>query len=410
MRALELFPPSLVLAKARNESVNPWSYARSRNAIEGAVSRLSPYITHGFLSLSNVLANVANKHAVNFENKFVSELGWREYFQHVWRHKGDAIFDSLHAGPVPERVYSLALPADVRYAHTGVPVIDMAVKSLYSDGYLHNHARLWLASYLVHIRKVHWRVGADWMYGHLLDGDLASNHLSWQWVAGTGSRKPYLFNAQNVSKYAPANWHSPGSVIDETYSTLEHYAYLPVPVPVVHRHGLSGVDEPRLRQSPAGLSGIDASKIAGKDVWVVHPWALDDPPGDWPADGVVLGWWPDEFFSGWRWNESRFEFVSQRMAQVCHLQWHGCSTELHQAVSSARSVQTQSNLHMDPHMPMSITKRRPTSLFEEVPMPCDSFTSWWKKSTRGCRTVNELPGLIARGSSVVPSIAGKLDF
>jgi deoxyribodipyrimidine photo-lyase len=60
---------------------------------------------------------------------------------------------------------------------------------LYATGYLHNHARLWLASYLVHLRKVHWRVGADWMYSHLLDGDMASNYLSWQWVSSTGSNK-----------------------------------------------------------------------------------------------------------------------------------------------------------------------------------------------------------------------------
>ena len=97
-----------------------------------------------------------------------------------------------------------------------MPVIDEAVRTLFATGTLHNHARMWLASSVVHVRKVHWRVGADWLYGHLLDGDLASNHLSWQWVAGTGSRKPYLFNAGNVARYAPAAWHSPGSVIDTT--------------------------------------------------------------------------------------------------------------------------------------------------------------------------------------------------
>jgi len=82
-------------------------------------------------------------------------------------------------------------------------VIDRAVHQLYTTGYLHNHARMWLASYIVHLRKVHWRVGADWMVGYLLDGDLASNHLSWQWVAATFSNKPYLFNAENVARYVP---------------------------------------------------------------------------------------------------------------------------------------------------------------------------------------------------------------
>ena len=79
---------------------------------------------------------------------------------------------------------------------------DAWVAELKHTGYLHNHARMWLASYVVHLRKVHWRAGADWLYAHLLDGDLASNHLSWQWVAGTGSHKPYLFNAENVARIA----------------------------------------------------------------------------------------------------------------------------------------------------------------------------------------------------------------
>ena len=133
-----------------------------------------------------------------------------EYFRHVWKHRGAGILSLLHEGPLPEHAYSSELPVDIRKARTGVPAIDEAVRTLYATGTLHNHARMWLASYVVHLRKVHWRAGADWLYGHLLDGDLASNHLRWQWVAGTGSRKPYLFNADNVARYAPTEWHSTG--------------------------------------------------------------------------------------------------------------------------------------------------------------------------------------------------------
>ena len=78
----------------------------------------------------------------------------------------------------------------------------MAVRQLYATGTPHNHARMWLASYVVHLRKVHWRSAANWLYANFLDGDLASNHLSWQWVAGTRSSKPYLFNTDNVAHYA----------------------------------------------------------------------------------------------------------------------------------------------------------------------------------------------------------------
>ena len=194
--------------------MRPAAYARTRNALDGAVSGLSPYLTHGFVSLADVLAGVATRHALSVQHKFVFELGWRAYFRHVWQHRGEAILQSLHEGPLPDAAYARELPADIRQGCTGVPVVDQAVRALYATGTLHNHARMWLASYVVHVRKVHWRCGADWLYGHLLDGDLASNHLSWQWVAGTGSRKPYLFNADNVARYAPASWHSPGSVID----------------------------------------------------------------------------------------------------------------------------------------------------------------------------------------------------
>ena len=196
------FAPTMTAAHAALAAVRPGEYARTRNSLDGAATKLSPYITHGFLTLPEVLAAVTAREPLEVQHLFVFELGWREYFQHVWQHRGDAIFQSLHPGVLPDAAYAVDLPADLLNACTGVPAIDAAVRTLYATGYLHNHARMWLASYAVHIRKLHWRAGADWLYGHLLDGDLASNHLSWQWVAGTGSSKPYLCNAANVARFA----------------------------------------------------------------------------------------------------------------------------------------------------------------------------------------------------------------
>ena len=176
------FEPTRQAGLARLAAFDPVAYARSRNHLDGTVSRLSPYITHGLLTVPEVWNQVQQRHRIDTTHRFAIELGWREYFHHAWRHDGDAIFQSLHPGPLPDEAYSRTLPEDVCAARTGVPVIDQAVSTLVRSGWLHNHARLWLASYLVHVRKIHWRVGADWMFGHLLDGDLASNHLSWQWV------------------------------------------------------------------------------------------------------------------------------------------------------------------------------------------------------------------------------------
>ena len=214
----------------RLAAVKPDQYARTRNALEGAVTGLSPYLTHGLLSLAEVYRFLNARSPLDAQHKLVFELGWRAYYRHVWAYWGDGIHQSLRPGLLPDEVYSQTMPNDITEARTGIPAIDMAVRSLYETGYIHNHARMWLASCVVHLRKVHWHVGAQWMLGHLLDGDLASNHLSWQWVAGTGSSKPYLFNAENVAKYTPTDWHSPGTVIDTSYETLDKPARGEAPV------------------------------------------------------------------------------------------------------------------------------------------------------------------------------------
>ncbi len=302
------FEPTLAAMRARVAAVRPGDYTRTRNQIDGAVTRLSPYLTHGFISLPGLLSAVRQRHPIKDEHKFIYELGWREFFHHVWRHEGEAIFASLHEGPLPDAAYLRELPEDIRRGATGVPVIDAAVRTLYATGWLHNHARMWLASYVVHLRKVHWRAGADWLYGHLLDGDLASNHLSWQWVAGTGSTKPYLFNAENVARYAPPSWHSPGSVLDTSYDALDRIAHSDTPAP--GGGGVAIVEPPLLHLPPAGLTQTDTRPLA--DAWLAHPWALGEPPPGERTVGVFFA----DFHRRWAWSERRWRFVATRMAAL----------------------------------------------------------------------------------------------
>lgn len=393
MTPLDRHPPTLDAALERLAAVRPADYARSRNAIEGAVTRLSPYITHGFVSLPEVLAAVSARHRLDVQHKFVFELGWREYFHHVWQHRGERILQPLHEGPLPERAYTQDMPADIRQARSGVPVIDRAVRTLYATGYLHNHARMWLASYVVHLRKVHWRAGADWMLAHLLDGDLASNHLSWQWVAGTGSHKPYLFNADNVARHAPLAWHSAGSVLDTSYDALEAIARSGPPVPV--RPLDDGVDEPPLCSLPPWSTTPVAGDVAGRDVWLVHPWALGDPPADLPPDVLCVGWWPTEHHAAWPWSAARWKFVGTRMSAISTLQWTGSRVELTQALAAARSVQTMADGHVAALLPPMVKSRAPRRLFGELEHPCASFSSWWSRATRCIGALSDLPGLRA---------------
>jgi deoxyribodipyrimidine photo-lyase len=388
--------PTLAAARQRIAAVRPGAYARTRNSLDGAVTGLSPYLTHGMVTLREVLAGVCARHALEVQHKFVYELGWRAFYRYVWARRGARIFDSLHPGPLPESAYARALPADIREGATGLPVIDQAVRTLYATGTLHNHARMWLASYIVHLRKLHWRAGADWMVGHLLDGDLASNHLSWQWVAGTGSHKPYLFNAENVAKYAPAAWHSPGTVLDTSYEALGQIALQPDPVApeaVASARACPRIAEPPLLAAPpASLDGVapDPQAVAGRDVWLVHPWSLGELPADLAPDTLVVGLYLSDFHLLWPWSRRRWDFVGSRMRELAPLCWHGDAASVGRALKAARSVRCQSDPHLAPWLPLWAQCSAPPGLFPAVDKPSDLFTQWWRRSTHGLRDAAEL--------------------
>lgn len=391
----ETLLPSRDAALARIARVQPADYARTRNHLEGAVTGLSPYLTHGLVTLHDVLAGVIEREPLAVGHKLVFELGWREFFRHVWAHAGDDILHSLHPGPLPDAAYDPVLPPDIREARTGVPVIDQAVRTLYATGTLHNHARMWLASYVVHLRRVHWRAGADWMVAHLLDGDLASNHLSWQWVAGTGSHKPYLFDAQNVARFAPAHWHSPGTVIDQSYEALERIA----------RGGSRPKDrartpeptaEPPLRSAPPtdlAVHAPDTTQAAhgqGRTVWLVHPWALRAPPTDLPPDTEVIGVYLREHHTAWPWPEARWRWVDAAMAAWAPRRWFVDAAGLAAALAGAKQVRTVADPHITQWLAPFVQLDPAPMLFPPVERRCHSFSQWWTRTTRGVQQAQAL--------------------
>jgi deoxyribodipyrimidine photo-lyase len=195
----------------RLASIDPVDYARTRNHVGGAVTRLSPWLRHGVLSLAEVRdAALARVTRPEDAAKLISELGWRDYWQQVYASLGDRIRKPIEPPAHTSRLPQVdQMPADVLAAQTGMHCIDAFVRQLHQTGWLHNHQRMWLASWLVHVRGVRWQAGADWFLTHLLDGDPASNHLSWQWVAGTFSAKPYIFNRENLESFTNGSFCQP---------------------------------------------------------------------------------------------------------------------------------------------------------------------------------------------------------
>ena len=410
-----MFPPTRTEALHRADAVDPAAYARTRNALDGAVTRLSPYLTHGLTDVSELVERIGTRHRLRRDDKLCFEFGWREYFHHAWRCLGDDIWTERRAPPCPG-AYAAEVPEDVRAAATGVPVIDATVRALYRDGWLHNHARMWLASYLVHLRKVDWRAGARWMYRWLLDGDLASNTLSWQWVAGTWTGKPYLFDAANVAKYAPA-LASPGTALDASYDELDRRARAPKTYPeraavrafgpgiagcaaceaepVVTRRGPGReAHAPVEPTDPAFAAHARDDALFGDDarapliteadvslappsadiVWLAHPWSLH-LPDDRPAIGLVLS----DFHRAHPWSEARWRFVLDAMRARCE---RLVVTDLARLVQAWPEVRLQAVADGAPAYRDALARvapdaRLPARLFRDPPTLQGSFSKWW---------------------------------
>jgi deoxyribodipyrimidine photo-lyase len=201
-------------AAARLRQIDPIAYGRTRNHLDGAVTQLSPFVTQGVLSLSEVRDAVLNGvEDTKAAEKMVQQLAWRDYWQRLYISLGDGIWDDQEeykTGFSPSD-YADELPDDIAKATTGVAAIDQFLTELTQTGWLHNHARLYLASYICHFRRIKWQAGARFFLTHLLDGDPASNNLSWQWVASTFSHKPYYFNLENLQRFA-------GGEVDTSYN------------------------------------------------------------------------------------------------------------------------------------------------------------------------------------------------
>jgi deoxyribodipyrimidine photo-lyase len=187
------------------QKIDPAKYATTRNFLTGAVTRLSPYIRYGVLSLREVREYVLTRVQKREDaTKLINELAWRDYWQRLYAKLGNDIWQDREEYKTGYTAsdYGPELPDEIKQGRTGRVCIDSFVQQLTQTGYLHNHARMWLAAYIVHWRHICWQAGAKWFLQHLLDGDPASNHLSWQWVASTFSHKPYYFNRENLERYS----------------------------------------------------------------------------------------------------------------------------------------------------------------------------------------------------------------
>jgi deoxyribodipyrimidine photo-lyase len=152
---------------------------------------------------------------------------WRGYFK-GWLERRPQVWDSYVTGlqgdlAAMDRDRRLRRDVDrAMNGQTGLACFDAWATELVTTGYLHNHARMWFASIWIFTFGLPWRLGADFLYRHLLDGDAASNTLGWRWVAGLHTRgKPYPADAQNIATFTAGRFAPRQSDLAEVTQGLE---------------------------------------------------------------------------------------------------------------------------------------------------------------------------------------------
>ncbi len=205
-------------------------YAGGRNTDPGPMAEpsttaLSPFLRRRLLLEPEVVAAALAAHGTPDAGRFVDEVFWRTYFKgHLETHPAawtgylDALAgeqERLASNSGLRRAYEAATSG-----RTGIDGFDDWARELTDNGWLHNHARMWFASIWIFSLRLPWVLGADFFMRHLLDGDPASNTLSWRWVAGLHTRgKAYAARAENIRRYTDGRFSPTG--LNENPEPLE---------------------------------------------------------------------------------------------------------------------------------------------------------------------------------------------
>jgi len=183
-----------------------YRYGEARNRMDLAgTSQLSPYLRFGMLSARqavvaaySAMESAPNKSARASAEAWLNELVWREFYLSILYHFPNVLTQAFRAElrNIPWRNDEREFAAWCE-GRTGYPVVDAAMRQLKATGWMHNRARMIVASFLVKDLLIDWRWGERWFMQHLVDGDPASNNGGWQWTAGVGTDAAPYFRVFN---------------------------------------------------------------------------------------------------------------------------------------------------------------------------------------------------------------------
>ena len=202
----ESWKPGEAAAQQRLKTflANVAGYASERDRPDrDGTSKLSPHLRFGEISPRQVwhaarFAAAEHPRLASDIDKFLSELGWREFCRHLLYDMPDLAERNLQSSfdAFPWKRDARALRAWQR-GHTGYPIVDAGMRELWQSGVMHNRVRMVAASFLVKHLLIDWRDGEKWFWDTLVDADAGSNPANWQWVAGSGADAAPYFRVFN---------------------------------------------------------------------------------------------------------------------------------------------------------------------------------------------------------------------
>ena len=187
---------------------NLHEYSKLRNFDFGPeqrknVSSISPYITHGVLSETEVIKNSLKKFSFAKNEKFVQEVLWRIYWK-GWLELRPMVWSDyiIELKKLKKDFYTNKNYLNAIEGKTNIECFNYWISEIKKYNYLHNHARMWFASIWIFTLNLPWQLGAEFFMKYLLDGDSASNTLGWRWVAGVQTKgKNYIASEWNIKKF-----------------------------------------------------------------------------------------------------------------------------------------------------------------------------------------------------------------
>ena len=233
------FEPSREFAIKKLEDFidkNLHEYSKLRNFDFGPeqrknVSSISPYITHGILSETEIIKNSLKKFSFAKNEKFVQEVLWRIYWK-GWLELRPMVWSDyiVELKKLKKDFYNNKNYLNAIEGKTNIECFNYWISEIKKYNYLHNHARMWFASIWIFTLNLPWQLGAEFFMKYLLDGDSASNTLGWRWVAGVQTKgKNYIASEWNIKKFTNNRFsqiklnENPQPIIDnKNYSILKN--------------------------------------------------------------------------------------------------------------------------------------------------------------------------------------------